>query len=79
MVFALIMIGVVGFMVWGHHMFVAGQSRWQSGVLVPVVHRRGTVRHQVFNWTATLYRGHIGFEAPMIYALGFLGLSLSAG
>ena len=34
---------------------------------------------KVFNWTATLYRGHIGFEAPMIYALGFLGLFTIGG
>src|SRR4051794_6935161 len=34
---------------------------------------------KVFNWTATLYRGEIGFEAPMLYALGFLGLFTIGG
>ena len=80
MVFALMMIGVVGFMVWGHHMFVAGQSPFANLVfsfLSFIVAVPSAIK--VFNWTATLYRGHIGFEAPMIYALGFLGLFTIGG
>ena len=80
MVFALMMIGVVGFMVWGHHMFVAGQSPLANLVfsfLSFIVAVPSAIK--VFNWTATLYRGHIGFEAPMIYALGFLGLFTIGG
>ncbi len=80
MVFALLMIGVVGFMVWGHHMFVAGQSPLANLVfsfLSFIVAVPSAIK--VFNWTATLYRGQIGFEAPMIYALGFLGLFTIGG
>jgi cytochrome c oxidase subunit I len=80
MVFSLMMIAVVGFMVWGHHMFVAGQSAVANLVfsfLSFIVAVPSAIK--VFNWTATLYRGHIGFEAPMIYALGFLGLFTIGG
>jgi cytochrome c oxidase subunit 1 len=80
MVYALLTIGVIGFMVWGHHMFVAGQSPFANLVfsfLSFIVAVPSAIK--VFNWTATLYRGHIGFEAPMIYALGFLGLFTIGG
>jgi cytochrome c oxidase subunit 1 len=80
MVFSLLTIGVVGFMVWGHHMFVAGQSPLANLIfsfLSFIVAVPSAIK--VFNWTATLYRGHIGFEAPMIYALGFLGLFTIGG
>ena len=80
MVFSLLTIGVIGFMVWGHHMFVAGQSPLANLVfsfLSFIVAVPSAIK--VFNWTATLYRGQIGFEAPMIYALGFLGLFTIGG
>ena len=80
MVFALMAISVVGFMVWGHHMFVAGQSQLASLVfsfLSFIVAVPSAIK--VFNWTATMYRGQIGFEAPMLYALGFLGLFTIGG
>ena len=80
MVYSLLTIGVIGFMVWGHHMFVAGQSPLANLVfsfLSFIVAVPSAIK--VFNWTATLYRGHIGFEAPMLYALGFLGLFTIGG
>ncbi len=80
MVYAMLMIGVIGFMVWGHHMFVAGQSPLANLVfsfLSFIVAVPSAIK--VFNWTATLYRGQIGFEAPMLYALGFLGLFTIGG
>ncbi len=80
MVYALLTIAVVGFMVWGHHMFVAGQSPLANLIfsfLSFIVAVPSAIK--VFNWTATLYRGQIGFEAPMIYALGFLGLFTIGG
>jgi cytochrome c oxidase subunit I len=80
MVYALLMIGVIGFMVWGHHMFVAGQSPLANLVfsfLSFIVAVPSAIK--VFNWTATLYRGQIGFEAPMLYALGFIGLFTIGG
>jgi cytochrome c oxidase subunit 1 len=80
MVYALIGIAVIGFFVWGHHMFTAGMSAYAGLVfsfLSFVVAVPSAIK--VFNWTATLYRGQIGFEAPMLYALGFLGLFTIGG
>lgn len=80
MVYALIAIAVVGFFVWGHHMFVAGQSPYANLVfsfLSFVVAVPSAIK--VFNWTATLHRGRITFEAPMLYAFGFLGLFTIGG
>src|SRR5947209_2800988 len=80
MVYAMVAIAVIGFFVWGHHMFVSGQSAYASIVfsfLSFIVAVPSAIK--VFNWTATLYRGQIGFEAPMLYALGFLGLFTIGG
>lgn len=80
MVFALVAIAVIGFFVWGHHMFVAGQSPFANLVfsfLSFVVAVPSAIK--VFNWTATLYRGQITFEAPMLYSLGFLWLFTIGG
>ncbi len=80
MVYALLAIAVIGFMVWGHHMFVAGQSPLADLVfsfLSFVVAVPSAIK--VFNWTATLYRGQITFEAPMLYAMGFVGLFTLGG
>ena len=80
MVYAMIAIAGVGFFVWGHHMFVSGQSAYASLVfsfLSFVVAVPSAIK--VFNWTATLYRGQISFEAPMLYALGFVGLFTIGG
>jgi cytochrome c oxidase subunit 1 len=80
MVYAMVGIAVIGFFVWGHHMFVSGQSPYASIVfsfLSFIVAVPSAIK--VFNWTATLYRGQIGFEAPMLYALGFLGLFTIGG
>ncbi len=80
MVYAMVWIAVVGFLVWGHHMFVSGQSAYANLVfsfLSFVVAVPSAIK--VFNWTATLYRGQIVFDAPMIYALGFLGLFTIGG
>ena len=71
---------MIGFFVWGHHMFVAGQSAFASLVfsfLSFLVAVPSAIK--VFNWTATLYRGQITFEAPMLYALGFVGLFTMGG
>jgi cytochrome c oxidase subunit 1 len=80
MVYAIIGISVIGFLVWGHHMFVSGQSPYASVVfsfLSFVVAVPSAIK--VFNWTATLYRGHISLQAPMLYAMGFLGLFTIGG
>jgi cytochrome c oxidase subunit 1 len=73
-------IAALGFLVWGHHMFVSGQSLYAGMVfslLSFLVALPSAVK--VFNWTATLYKGSISFETPMLYALGFIGLFTIGG
>jgi cytochrome c oxidase subunit I len=78
--FSSLAIAVLGFLVWGHHMFVSGQSVYASmifSLLSMLVAIPSAVK--VFNWTATLYKGSISFDAPMLYALGFIGLFTIGG
>ena len=80
MVYSIMGIAVIGFLVWGHHMFVSGQSMYASivfSILSFVVAVPSAIK--VFNWTATLYKGDISFGAPMLYALGFVGLFMLGG
>ena len=80
MVYCLVAIAVIGFFVWGHHMFVSGQSAYANVVfsfMSFMVAVPSAIK--VFNWTATLYRGSISFDAPMLYAFGFLGLFTIGG
>jgi cytochrome c oxidase subunit 1 len=75
-----IAIAVLGFFVWGHHMFVSSQSVYASmafSFLSMLVAIPSAVK--VFNWTATLYKGTIAYEAPLLYALGFIGLFTIGG
>jgi cytochrome c oxidase subunit I len=73
-------IAAIGFLVWGHHMFVAGESAYSaitfSGLSYLVAIPSAI---KVFNWTATLYGGSIQFKTPMLYALGFIGLFVIGG
>src|SRR5258708_14979860 len=68
-------IAALGFIVWGHHMFVASQSMYQ-GLVFSLVSFLVAVPSaiKVFNWTATMYKGSIRLQTPMLYALGFIGL-----
>jgi cytochrome c oxidase subunit 1 len=78
--FSSIAIAVLGFFVWGHHMFVSSQSVYASMVfsfLSMTVAIPSAVK--VFNWTATLYKGAIAYDAPLLYALGFIGLFTMGG
>jgi cytochrome c oxidase subunit 1 len=78
--FSSLAIAALGFMVWGHHMFVSGQSPYASTVfsfLSFVVAVPSAIK--VFNWIATLNKGHISFKTPMLYALGFIGLFTVGG
>jgi cytochrome c oxidase subunit 1 len=80
MAFAMLAIAGFGFLVWGHHMFVSGQSVAASlvfSLLSFMVAVPSAIK--VFNWTATLYKGSIRFDAPMLYALGFVGLFTIGG
>lgn len=78
--YASLAIAVVGFIVWAHHMFVAGISDTAAiyfsiatfGVAIPTAVK-------VFNWVSTMYRGSIRFDTPMLYAMGFVFLFMVAG
>jgi cytochrome c oxidase subunit I len=80
MAFAILAIALIGFLVWGHHLFVAGQSMY-AGMIFSILSFLVAIPSaiKVFNWTATLYKGSISFEAPMLYALGFVGLFMMGG
>ena len=73
-------IAAIGFLVWGHHMFVAGMSMY-AGLVFSLLSYLVSVPSaiKVFNWTATLHRGWIRYDAPMLYALGFIGLFTTGG
>jgi cytochrome c oxidase subunit 1 len=78
--FASMAIAAVGFLVWGHHMFVAGDSMYSSvafSIMSLFVAVPSAVK--VYNWTATLYKGDITLTAPLLYALGFVGLFVVGG
>jgi cytochrome c oxidase subunit 1 len=73
-------IAVLGFFVWAHHMFVAGQSVYSAlffSFLSFAVAIPSAVK--VFNWMGTLYKGSISYDTPMLYALGFIGLFVIGG
>jgi len=73
-------IAVLGFLVWGHHMFVSSQSVYAGMVfsfLSFLVAIPSAIK--VFNWTATLYKGSVLYSTPMLYAMGFIGLFTIGG
>jgi len=75
-----IAIAVFGFLVWAHHMFVAGISLYSAlifSILSYMVAIPSAIK--VFNWTATMYKGSITFSTPMLYAFGFIGLFTMGG
>jgi cytochrome c oxidase subunit 1 len=78
--FSSLAIAVLGFLVWGHHLFVSSQSVY-AGLIFSVLSMLVAVPSAVktFNWTATLYQGSISWQTPMIYALGFIGLFVIGG
>src|SRR5262249_7576068 len=73
-------IAVIVFLVWAHHMFVAGISLYSAlvfSLLSYLVAVPSAIK--VFNWTATMYKGSITFSTPMLYAFGFIGLFTIGG
>ena len=79
-VFASLGIAAVSFFVWGHHMFVSGQSEWAGivfSVLTMLVGVPTAVK--IFNWVSTMFKGSLRFDTPFLYALGFLFLFLIGG
>jgi cytochrome c oxidase subunit 1 len=78
--FSSIAIAVFGFVVWAHHMFVAGISVYSAlvfSLLSYAVAIPSAVK--VFNWAATMYKGSVSLDTPMLYALGFIGLFTIGG
>jgi cytochrome c oxidase subunit 1 len=73
-------IAVIGFFVWGHHMFISGQSTY-AGLVFSLLSFLVAIPSaiKVFNWTATLYKGSVSFDTPMLYAVGFIGLFTIGG
>jgi cytochrome c oxidase subunit I len=78
--FSSLAIAIIGFLVWGHHLFVAGQSVY-SGMIFSFLSFCVAIPSaiKVFNWTATIYKGSVSFDSPMLYALGFIGLFTIGG
>jgi len=75
-----ISLALLSFIVWGHHMFVSGQSRLANMVFSALTFTVGIPSAiKVFNWVATLYKGDIRLKTPMIYALSFLLLFTIGG
>ena len=71
--FSSIAIALFGFLVWGHHMFTSGQSQLINVVFSAITFSVSIPSAiKVFNWLATLYRGSISLNTPMLYALGFI-------
>jgi cytochrome c oxidase subunit I len=80
MTLALVGIAVIGFLVWAHHMFVAGISLYAAlvfSLLSYFVAVPSAIK--VFNWTATMYKGSITYQTPMLYAFGFIGVFTIGG
>ncbi|MDE3106311.1 MAG: cbb3-type cytochrome c oxidase subunit I [Acidobacteriota bacterium] len=78
--FSSVAIAVFSFLVWAHHMFIMGISNYAAlvfSLLTMLVAVPSAIK--VFNWTFTLAKGSITFEAPMVYALCFIGLFVIGG
>jgi cytochrome c oxidase subunit 1 len=73
-------IAVLSFLVWAHHMFVSGLSVYAAMIfsaLSFMVAIPSAIK--VFNWTATMFRGSVSWQTPMLYVMGFIGLFLIGG
>jgi cytochrome c oxidase subunit 1 len=80
MVYAMLSIGFLGFMVWGHHMFMSGMSPYSAfafSILTMCIGVPSAIK--TFNWLGTMWKGHVRFHTPMLYAIGFVSLFVSGG
>ncbi|MCX6594491.1 MAG: cytochrome c oxidase subunit I [Acidobacteria bacterium] len=78
--FSSVAIALISFIVWGHHMFTSGQSQLAAVIfsfLTFLVAIPSGIK--VFNWVATMYRGSIALDTPMLYAISFLLLFTIGG
>ena len=78
--FSSVAIAVFSFLVWGHHLFVSGQSIY-IGMIFSLLSYAVAIPSavKVFNWTATLYKSSVSLQTPMLYAFGFIGLFTIGG
>jgi cytochrome c oxidase subunit 1 len=78
--FSSVAIAILGFLVWGHHLFVSGQSAY-AGMIFSFLSYFVAIPSAIkfFNWTATLHKGSISYATPMLYAFGFIGLFTIGG
>ena len=80
MVFALSAIAFLGFIVWGHHMFMSGMSPYSALAFSMLTMSIGVPSAiKTFNWLGTLWGGKIQFRSPMLFALGFVSLFVTGG
>ncbi len=78
--FSSIAIALLGFLVWGHHMFTSGQSAMASVIFSAITFTVGIPSAiKVFNWLATMYKGSIRLDTPMLYAMSFIFLFTVGG
>ncbi len=80
MVYAILGIGLLGFMVWGHHMFMSGMSPYSAfafSIMTMAIGVPSAIK--TFNWLGTLWQGKIRFTTPMLFAIGFVSLFVSGG
>jgi len=80
MVYAMLAIGFLGFMVWGHHMFMSGMSPYSAfafSLLTMAIGVPSAIK--TFNWLGTIYGGRVRFYTPMLFAIGFVSLFVSGG
>jgi cytochrome c oxidase subunit I len=80
MVYAIMAIGLLGFMVWGHHMFMSGMSPYTAFAFSVMTMSIGVPSAiKTFNWLGTLWGGRIRLQTPMLFAIGFVSLFVSGG
>jgi cytochrome c oxidase subunit I len=80
MVYAIFAIGLLGFFVWGHHMFISGMSPYSAIAFSLVTLTIGVPSAiKTFNWLGTLWGARIRFTTPMLFAIGFVSLFVSGG
>src|SRR5579872_346349 len=80
MVYAIMAIGLLGFVVWGHHMFMSGMSPYSAfafSIMTMCIGVPSAIK--TFNWLGTLYHARIRFHTPMLFAIGFVSLFVSGG
>jgi cytochrome c oxidase subunit 1 len=78
--FSTIGIAFASMLVWAHHMFTVGLPNWLQGwFMVTSFSVAVPTSIKIFNWLATLWRGHLLFRAPMLFSLGFIALFTLGG